>query len=307
MDKPFALLIEDDRDVAALFRHVLDMAGYRTEILFDGQGALERISATLPDVILLDLQLPNVSGPEILEQMRTDEQLSTIPVVVITAFAHYANTLPIEPDLFLIKPVDIQDLGTLVQRLSAPKTGLKESPYDEVTNLYTIPFFSVRLVLAFERVKKTDLERFGVLFADLHPYDTLKEKMNANLLNALLRKMADQFKGSLRPTDTMAWSHNGFFLSLLEDVAVDDKTKMIAKRVAKKMNGFLAQHDLSAEQSAQIGVIMCDDKYNNIEEIMEDINFARSLVKHEPNASNWIYTREQLKDRRAQNGRVKGS
>ena len=51
MDKPFALLIEDDRDVAALFRHVLDMAGYRTDIVFDGNAAVEKLDNVHPDIL----------------------------------------------------------------------------------------------------------------------------------------------------------------------------------------------------------------------------------------------------------------
>ena len=84
MDKPFALLIEDDRDVAALFRHVLDMAGYRSESVYDGLEAMKRLSNSQPDVVLLDLQLPGLSGVDILQKMRADERMKTIPVIVIS-------------------------------------------------------------------------------------------------------------------------------------------------------------------------------------------------------------------------------
>ena len=69
-DKPFALLIEDDRDVATLFRHVLDMVGYESESILDGQEAMDRLPSLNPDIVLLDLQLPNATGVEILKQMR---------------------------------------------------------------------------------------------------------------------------------------------------------------------------------------------------------------------------------------------
>ena len=85
MDKPFALLIEDDRDVATLFRHVMDMAGYRSEIIYDGIEAMKRLSNIEPDLVVLDLQLPGISGVEILQKMRTDERMKTIPVIIVTA------------------------------------------------------------------------------------------------------------------------------------------------------------------------------------------------------------------------------
>lgn len=298
MDKPFALLIEDDRDIATLFRHVLDMAGYNSECVYDGIEAMKRLAVLQPDVVLLDLQLPGLSGVDILKNMRADERMKTIPVVVITAYAYYAKNLPVEPDLFLLKPVDIHDLSNLIQRLRDKKDKLREPPYDEVTHLYTESFFSVRLIFALERVKRMELERFGVLFADLHPYKNLQEKLGEEVLNALLRKMADQFKSTLRPSDTLAWSADGYFLTLFEEIPSDDIPTMIAKRVGKGLNDFLELQELGKDLRTQIGVIMCDDSYENVQEILDDIDFVRQFVKGQPDTGHWIYTREELQQMR---------
>src|SRR5678816_2649972 len=85
MDKPFALIIEDDRDIVALFRHIMDLAGYRTEIVLHGGVAVDYLSKSIPDIVLLDLSLPGISGVDILKMMRADERLKNVPVVVITA------------------------------------------------------------------------------------------------------------------------------------------------------------------------------------------------------------------------------
>lgn len=303
MDKPFALLIEDDRDVATLFRHVLDMAGYDSENIYDGLEAMKRLAVLQPDVVLLDLQLPGMSGVEILQKMRADERMKTIPVIVITAYAYYAKSLPIEPDLFLLKPVDIHDLSNLIQRLRDSKNSLREPPYDKVTHLHTESFFSVRLIFAMERVKRMELERFGILFADLHPYKTLQEKLDEAVLNALLRKMADQFKASFRPTDTLAWSRDGYFLALFEEIYADSAPIMIAKRVGKGLNDFLELYDLADEFRAQIGVVMCDDGYAGVQELLDDIAFVRAFVKSQPDAGHWIYTRKELQQMRSAQGK----
>ena len=294
MDKPFALLIEDDRDIAALFRHVLDMAGYHSESVYDGLEAMKRLETTQPDVVLLDLQLPGLSGVDILKKMRADERMKTIPVVVVTAYAYYAKSLPVEPDLFLLKPVDIHDLSSLIQRLRDKKDKLREPPYDEVTHLHTEAFFSVRLIFALERVKRMELERFGVLFADLAPFDKLNEKLDEEVLNMLLRKMADQFKGMLRPSDTMAWSKEGYFLTLFEEIPSEDIPNMISERVGTGLNDFLKLQELGDELRAQVGVIMCEDGYENVQEILEDIDFVRMKLKNQPDTGHWIYTREDV-------------
>src|SRR5215510_4358268 len=101
LEKPFALIIEDDRDIVALFRHVLDLAGYRTEIVLHGKVAAELLGRSTPDIVLLDLGLPGMSGGEILATMRADDRLKNVPVVVITAHPHLVETLPVAPQLVL--------------------------------------------------------------------------------------------------------------------------------------------------------------------------------------------------------------
>ena len=177
MEKPVALIVEDDRDIVALFRHVLDIAGYHTEIVLNGIEAMERVETLLPNIVLLDLQLPGMSGVEILKRMRSDARMSGIPVVVITAYAPYADSLPVEPDLLLLKPVDINQLSNLVQRLQATQGAMHEPSHDTVTGLYTFAFFTVRLAFSLERVKQTGLRRFGVLFADVAQFLTLVEEI----------------------------------------------------------------------------------------------------------------------------------
>lgn len=299
MNKPFALLIEDDRDIAALFRHVLDMAGYRTEIVFEGNQAIERLSAIRPDVVLLDLQLPGISGVEILKHMRSEERLKTVPVVVITAYAYYADSLPVEPDLFLLKPVDIHDLSNLIQRLRSTKSQVDEPSYDKVTHLNTVSFFTVRLVFALERVRRLELERFGVLFADLHPYEYLQEKLSGKVLKAFLRKMADQFKSTSRPTDTMAWSDEGYFLTMFEEIFNDDIPVMTAKRVGMGLSDFIEYHELEDGLRVQVGVVMCDDGYDTVQDIMEDVNFVRMYIRQEPNARDKVYTQNEIQELRS--------
>ena len=80
MEKPFALIVEDDRDIVALFRHVMDLAGYHTEILLNGKAAADYMAHSRPDIVLLDLGLPGMSGADILVTMHADERLKDVPV-----------------------------------------------------------------------------------------------------------------------------------------------------------------------------------------------------------------------------------
>ncbi len=280
MTKPTALIVEDDRDIVALFRHVLDIAGYQTEIMLNGKEAMSRLEGFQPNIVLLDLQLPGMSGIEILSRMRADDRLKNVPVVVITAYAPYADSLPVEPDLLLMKPVDIHQLSSLVQRLQATQNGLSESVHDRMTGLYTFPFFKVRLTFSLERIKQTEFRQFGVLFADVAKINELKTKMPATEVNLFFRKLADHFKATLRPTDTMAWSlDNEFFLTLIEDIPTPEAPLRIAGRVRDSMKKFLETNDYGMNLRVSIGVLLCDYEYNDIEEILKDIDLARARLR----------------------------
>lgn len=299
MDKPVALIVEDDRDIVALFRHVLDIAGYHTEIVLDGRDAMDRLGIMTPNIVLLDLQLPRLSGVEILKNMRDDERLKRVPVVVITAYAPIADSLPVEPDLLLLKPVDINQLSNLVQRLQSTHGAMNEPSHDPVTGMYTLSFFTVRLTFSLERIKQSSFRRFGVLFAEVPQLPELKHQLPMDELNTFLRRLADQFRVTLRPTDTMAWSPNdGMFLTLIEEIPSPEAPLRIAGRVRDSMKRFLDSNDTGLDLRANLGVLLCDSEYEGVQQIMSDVEIARAELRAGMYTNPSIFDREMLSSRR---------
>ena len=292
MEKPFALIIEDDRDIAALFRHVLDIAGYHTEIEMHGKEAVKHLHSVQPDIVLLDLHLPGVSGVQILEQIRADERLKLVPVVVVTAYSRDADSLPVEPDLVLLKPVNLEQLSNLVQRLRTTPGSMREPPWDEPTHLYNRSFFTVRLTYSLERAKQIGHNRFGVLFAELDPIAPLQELFDESRFNEFLHEMATHIKTILRPTDTIAHFSEGLFLSLLEDIFNEDITGKIARRVRKELGNYLFEKHIESALQVYVGVVLCSAAYETAEEILADVELARKLAKHE--RENVLYDRDFL-------------
>ena len=78
------LIIEDDAMVAQIYRSSLEKRGYATETCQDGQSGLTRVQEHKPDAILLDLMLPKLNGIDVLEQMRAQKNLASLPVIVLT-------------------------------------------------------------------------------------------------------------------------------------------------------------------------------------------------------------------------------
>lgn len=81
------IYFEDDRDMVELVRIILGREGFQVEGIAEGQAGIKAVQQNSPDVILLDLMLPDMDGWEIFRQLKHDESTADIPVIVITAKA----------------------------------------------------------------------------------------------------------------------------------------------------------------------------------------------------------------------------
>lgn len=279
MEKPFALIIEDDRDIVALFRHVLDLAGYRTEIVLDGKVAVEHLSTSAPDIVLLDLGLPNVSGVDILKIMRADERLKRIPVVVITAHAHLAETLPVAPQLILIKPVNIEQMTKLIQRICPTEQSMESLPWDVLTGVYNRSFFLTRLAYTLERAKELSGNKFAVLYLDLGQSSKINYLFGKDYTKRVLQESAALLKTILRPTDTIARLNGDIFAILIEDVTNHNTPILVSGRVQSRIRKYLAKTESELQVRANVGVVLCGGEYESVEAILRDAEEALAMAR----------------------------
>jgi CheY-like chemotaxis protein len=108
------LVVDDDRDIRELLVELLASEGYEVASAPDGRRALAEARARRPDVILLDLMMPVMSGWEFREAQLRDPALADIPVVVVTAFEESLDGTEL-----LRKPFLVEDVLDAVQRLAA--------------------------------------------------------------------------------------------------------------------------------------------------------------------------------------------
>ena len=279
MEKPFALIIEDDRDIVALFRHVMDLAGYRTEIVMHGKVAVEHLAKSRPDIVLLDLSLPGVSGSEILAMMHADERLKNVPVVVITAHPHLVESLPVQPELTLIKPVNIEQMSNLIQRICPTEKSMESLPWDVLSGVYNRSFFMARLAYALERAKQLHQIQFAVLQLDLGQSNKINYLFGNEYNKRVLQESAALLKTILRPTDTIGRFGGDTFLILIEDVGNHETPILIASRVQNRIRKYLAASENELQVRANVGVVLCGQEYASVDEILRDAEEALALAK----------------------------
>jgi CheY-like chemotaxis protein len=117
------LVVEDEPDIAGLITYLLRREGYEVLLAQDGSVALKLLLSTIPDLVMTDVTMPVMDGCDLLERLRSDSRLNSIPVFVLSSLSELAVREKCEDmDAFLQKPFKAEDLlqvvGTLLARSS---------------------------------------------------------------------------------------------------------------------------------------------------------------------------------------------
>ncbi len=114
------LVVEDNDLNRKLFCDLLKANGFAVEPVADGREAIERARSFVPNLVIMDIQLPNVSGLELIEALKGDPELRSIPVLAVTAYAGKGDEERIRDagaEGYLAKPVSITPFMAAVRQL----------------------------------------------------------------------------------------------------------------------------------------------------------------------------------------------
>jgi DNA-binding response OmpR family regulator len=120
MSRKTAVIIEDNTEISDLYVLTLQMAHFKTERYVDGKEALDRLQAITPDLVVLDMNLPQVSGHYIYKKIRSEPRLNATRVIIATANNIVARAMADDlapQDYLLIKPISIQELRDLAEEM----------------------------------------------------------------------------------------------------------------------------------------------------------------------------------------------
>lgn len=161
------LIVEDERDLADLMAFNLGKSGYRTRVARDGHSALNLVADERPDLILLDVMLPELSGTEVASRLRTSPATSKIPLIMVTAKADEVDQLvglAVGADDYITKPFSMK---VLTARIEAVLRRTGESP--QSGSMLTLGDMSINLesheVTVSGSVIKMTLTEFRLLSA----------------------------------------------------------------------------------------------------------------------------------------------
>lgn len=120
MSEKRVLIVEDERPIASLLAKLVERCGVQAETAHDGKEGLEKLRANKPDLLLLDLIMPIMSGEEVLRELQADPELASLPVIVISTkqpnMDEYLQVL-----YWVQKPFQPSQVKQLVCELLQPK------------------------------------------------------------------------------------------------------------------------------------------------------------------------------------------
>jgi diguanylate cyclase (GGDEF)-like protein len=226
------LVVDDDPLLAEAYALTLRRAGMLVTVVSDPSRAIEALAAATPDLILMDVQMPEVDGIELARVIRQTRRHLSLPIVFLSAEQDTARQLlarKLGGDDFIPKPVDLDRLVTLV-RLRAERArslrAVMES--DSLTGLLNHARFKERLALELERARREGQE-LSLTIIDLDHFKGVNDTHGHLVGDRVIRGLARSLRKHLRRTDVIGRYGGEEFAALLPSTSPEQATARLDK------------------------------------------------------------------------------
>ncbi|WP_411282210.1 putative bifunctional diguanylate cyclase/phosphodiesterase [Gemmatimonas sp.] len=300
------LVIDDDADIHALI--VAMLRPLQATIVGAGNGAegLAAARATVPDLILLDHELPDGTSIDILHQLRSEPALAGIPVIVVTGsesrqvltacFAAGAADYIRKP--FFGAELRARVCSVIERQRMLAQLG-RAALIDTLTGLPNRALLHDRLQSAIERTALESGYAFAVMFIDFDRFKIINDSLGHDIGDLLLTEIASRLRMNLRVNDcitrdtigsTVARLGGDEFVIVLDDVASAELAAAVADRLLTVLEQpyFLKSH--TVRSSASIGIVHSSAGYTQADEMLRDADIAMYAAKSRGKACHAMFT-----------------
>ncbi|MBN2387348.1 MAG: response regulator [Anaerolineales bacterium] len=224
--KPKILIVEDDLDVADMLNAYFRVQGYEVFTVNWGEDGVRACQASCPDLIILDIRLPDIDGYEVARRLRGDRRTADVPIIFLTEKRERADRLQgfeLGADDYITKPFDVQELRLRV------RNALKRSSQDTLTN----PVTGLPDGALVNEYLESSLSKSGwaMLLVSLENLDAFRESYGFVASDDVLRAVSlmvqnvlrevgngDDFLGHLAPIDFVLVTKPDYVAALQERI-----------------------------------------------------------------------------------------
>ncbi len=289
------MMVDDEPIILETLQMFLEDAGYANFITTtEPKKALNMVVLKKPDVVLLDVMMPEISGLEILEQMRSKEALRHIPAIILTSATDpetKLQALELGATDFLAKPVDPSELALRLRNTLAAKAYQDRLLYyDGLTGLPNRRLFTKRLNDALVRAKH-DAKDCAVLHIDLDRFKQINDTLGQNFGDTLLKAVSARLVECVRHSDLVGRPGNeeeeaelsrfggDEFTLFIPYVERLENTTLVARRILKAMAEPFRVNARELFITASIGIAVCPTDGDSVDTLLKHAAVAVSHAK----------------------------
>lgn len=236
------LVVDDNRDNIEIIATRLRFRGYEMIEASDGYEALAKVRSDEPDLILLDVMLPDIDGYEISRRIKNDDELPFIPIILVTARDSTQDKvagLDAGADDYLTKPINFPELEARVRsmlRIKRLQDELEEknrelerlSISDGLTGLFNHRHIHGLLQEEFERAQRSG-DRVSVAMLDLDRFKSINDTYGHQAGDRVLVQLADILRETAREIDRLGRYGGEEFMALLPETDIDEAAVFVER------------------------------------------------------------------------------
>ena len=291
----YLLVIDDDPSIHRLVTAFVGSLGVDVRWASSGAEGLELMRAALPDLVILDYEMPGRNGLEVLRSIRSSPQLSGVEVIFATGNVEESmitDCFEAGANDYIRKPLCRAELKVRVQLSLARRDMVVElrtaARLDALTGLPNRALFMDRLNSAIARLHRSSGSHFAVLFLDFDRFKIINDSLGHDVGDALLTEAGARLRAGLHPTDSISRDAEGTTLSrlggdefvvLLDAVRDADAARIIAEQLLEILNEPYQVHGHTVNLSVSIGVVACSKDYKTADEMLRDADTAMYEAK----------------------------
>ena len=271
------LIVEDDLDVAEMLNAYFRVQGYDVFTVNWGEDGVRAAQTVLPDLIILDIRLPDIDGFEVARRVRSDRRTNEIPIIFLTEKRERIDRLQgfeVGADDYITKPFDVQELRLRVRNalkrvnqgsLTNPVSGLPEGPLVEERLSDVIHKSGWALLHICIRHLDSFREAYGFVASDdvlraisLMIHNTMKETGSS-----------DDFLGHISPTN---------FVVVLEPASLPSFQERIRSRLEQSLDYFypIKDREQAAKQADRLSIEISEvpsvyGRFSNVDQLKKDL------------------------------------
>ncbi len=273
-ERSHILIVDDHEDNIEVLRVRLESWGYGTDACYSGLEALAYVEATPPDLILLDVMMPEISGIEVARRVKGNKALPFIPIIMQTALDSTEDKvegLEAGADDYITKPIDFAELKARLRsmlRIKRLQEALEErekellemnerlrfmSQTDALTGLDNRRYLNERIDEMFQHAQRLN-EPFSLVMCDLDKFKSVNDTYGHQAGDEVLKQLAAILKEEAREIDRVGRYGGEEFMLLLPGTVLDAAVTF-AERVRKRIAGNTFTFDGGTlQRTASFGV-----------------------------------------------------